>query len=158
MENTKKFQIDQLLKELDAKNNILTKLLDENILRTFSNIPSQNNTIGRLTKEPSSNLENLHWSSPPLCKDFNTPMLNRNAFANRLEKENAMKIAQNKKNKWSVNGNKKTRHQEFMLNSNMVITDCHKNKDDTAIHGNINNKEANKSINNSDTGRGKTKA
>ena len=60
MENTKKFQTDQLLKELDAKNNILTKLLDENILRTFSNIPSQNNTIGRLTKEPSSNLENLH--------------------------------------------------------------------------------------------------
>ena len=45
-----------------------------------------------------------------------------------------------------------------MLNSNMVITDCHKNKDDTAIHGNINNKEANKSINNSDTGRRKTKA
>ena len=25
----------------------------------------------------------------------------------------------------------------------MVITDCDKNKDDTAIHGNINNKEAN---------------
>ena len=35
-ENTKKLQTDQLLKELDAKNNILTKLLDENILRKFS--------------------------------------------------------------------------------------------------------------------------
>ena len=37
--NTKKLQTDQL----DAKNNILTKLLDENILRKFSNTPSQNN-------------------------------------------------------------------------------------------------------------------
>ena len=43
--NTKKLQTDQL----DAKNNILTKLLDENILRKFSNTPSQNN-IGGLTK------------------------------------------------------------------------------------------------------------
>ena len=31
VENTNKLQTDQLLKELDAKNNILTKLLDENI-------------------------------------------------------------------------------------------------------------------------------
>ena len=45
-----------------------------------------------------------------------------------------------------------------MLNSNMVITDCDKNKDGTAIHGNINNKEATESINNNDTGRVKTKA
>ena len=36
VENTKKLQTDQLLKELDAKNNILTKLLDKNILRKFS--------------------------------------------------------------------------------------------------------------------------
>ena len=43
---------------------------------------------------------------------------------------------------------RKSRHQDYMLNSNMVITDCDKNKDDTAIHGNINNKEANESINN----------
>ena len=43
-----------------------------------------------------------------------------------------------------------------MLNPNMVITD--KNKDDAAIHGTINNKEANESINNSDKGRVKTKA
>ena len=51
---------------------------------------------------------------------------------------------------------KHVRHQE--LNSNMVITDCDKNKDDIAIHGNTNNKEANESINNNDTGRVKTKA
>ena len=56
-----------------------------------------------------------------------------------------------------VNGNKKTRHQEYMLNSNMVITDCNKNKDDTVIHGNINNKETNESINNNDTDRVKAK-
>ena len=37
-----------------------------------------------------------------------------------------------------------------MLNSNMVITDCKKNKDDNIIHGNINNKEANESTNNND--------
>ena len=37
VENTKIPQTDQLLKELDAKNNILTKLLDENIFRKFSN-------------------------------------------------------------------------------------------------------------------------
>ena len=78
---------------------ILTKLLDENILRKFSNTPSQNNSIGGLTRELCNNLENLHESSPPLCQDFNTLMLNRNAFVNTLEKENAMKIAQNKKNK-----------------------------------------------------------
>ena len=35
VENTNKLQTDQLLKELDAKNNILTKLLVENILRKF---------------------------------------------------------------------------------------------------------------------------
>ena len=91
--NTKKLQTDQL----DAKNNILTKLLDENILRKFSNTPSQNH--GGLTREPCNNLENLHESSPPLCQDFSTPMLSRNASVNRLEKETAMKIAQNKKNK-----------------------------------------------------------
>ena len=78
--NTKKLQTDQL----DAKNNILTKLLDENILRKFSNTPSQNN--GGLTREPCNNLENLHESSPPLCQDFSTPMLSRNASVNRLEK------------------------------------------------------------------------
>ena len=50
VENTKKLQTDQLLKEIDAKNNILTKLLDENILRRFSNAPSQNNIIGGLKR------------------------------------------------------------------------------------------------------------
>ena len=83
----KKLQNDQLLKELDAKN----------FQRKFSNIPLQNNIIDGLTKKPCNNLENLHESSPPLYQDFNTPMLNRNASVNRLEKENAMKIAQNKK-------------------------------------------------------------
>ena len=39
----------------------------------------------------------------------------------------------------------------------MVITDCNKNKDDTVIHGNINNKEQMESINNNDTDRVKTK-
>ena len=129
--------------------------MDENILRKFSNTPSQNN--GGLTREPCNNLENLHESSPPLCQDFSTPMLSRNASVNRLEKETAMKIAQNKKKIWSINGNKKTRLKSW-LNSNIVITESGKNKDDTAIHGNINNKEAIESINNNDTGRVKTKA
>ena len=40
----------------------------------------------------------------------------------------------------------------------MVIADCDKNKNDTAIHRNIYNKEANESININDTGRVKTKA
>ena len=64
------------------------KIFSEN----FKTLP-----FGGLTREPCNNLENLHESSPPLCQDFNTPMLNRNASVNRLEKENAMKIAQNKK-------------------------------------------------------------
>ena len=97
MENTKKLQTDQLLKELDVKSNILTKLLDENNLRKFSNTPSQNDIIGRLTRQPCNNLEILHESSPPQCQGFNTIMLNRNTSVNRLEKENAMRIAQNKK-------------------------------------------------------------
>ena len=97
MENTNKLQTNQLLKELDAKNNILTKLLDENISRKFSSIPSQNDITGGLTRQPCNNLEVLHESSPPKCQDFNTPMLKRNASVNMLEKENAMKIAQNKK-------------------------------------------------------------
>ena len=46
-----------------------------------------------------------------------------------------------------------SRHQKCMLNSNTVITDCDKNKDDNAIHGNINDKEENESISNNDTGR-----
>ena len=96
MENTKKLPTDQLLKELDVKNNILTKLLDENILRKFSNTFSQNDIICGLTRQPCNNLGNLHESSPTLCQDFNTPMLNRNASVNRLEKDNEMKIAQNK--------------------------------------------------------------
>ena len=81
----------------------------------------------------------------PPCQDFNTPMLNRNASVNRLKKENAMKIAQNKKNDQLMEI-RKSGHQEYMLNSNMVITDCDKNKDDTAIHGNINNKKANERV------------
>ena len=97
MENTIKFQTNQLLKELDAKNNILTKLLDENISRKFSSIPSQNDITGGLTRQPCNNLEVLHESSPPKCQDFNTPMLKRNTSVNMLEKKNAMKIAQNKK-------------------------------------------------------------
>ena len=43
--------------------------------KKFSNTPSQNNIIGGLTREPSSNLENLHGSFPLLCQDFNTRML-----------------------------------------------------------------------------------
>ena len=97
MENSNILQTDKLLQELDAKNNILTKLLDENILRKFSNTPSQNNNIRGLRRERSGKLENLHESSPPLCQDFNTPMLNRNGSVNKLEKENVMKIAQKKK-------------------------------------------------------------
>ena len=56
-----------------------------------------------------------------------------------------MKIAQNKKINDQLMGIRNSRHQEYMLNSNMLITDCDKNKDDTAIHGTINNKEANES-------------
>ena len=56
-----------------------------------------------------------------------------------------MKIAQNKKNDQLMEI-RKSGHQEYMLNSNMVITDCDKNKDDTAIHGNINNKKANERV------------
>ena len=52
---------------------------------------------------------------------------------------------------------RKSRHQEHMLSSNMVITDCNKNKNDTVIHGNVNNKEKNESINNNDTDGVKTK-
>ena len=40
----------------------------------------------------------------------------------------------------------------------MVLTDCNKNKDDTVICGNINNKETNEIINNNDTDRVKTEA
>ena len=96
VQNTNKLQNDQLLKELAAKNNILTKLLDENILRKFSNTRSQNDINGGLTRQPCNNLEYLHESSLQY-QNFYTPILNRNASVNRLEKENAMKIAQNKK-------------------------------------------------------------
>ena len=78
------------------KNNILTKLVDESILRKFSNTPSQNN-IGGLTKEPCNNLENLYESFPPLSQDFNTPMLNKNACVNRLEKKTQLKLLKMKK-------------------------------------------------------------
>ena len=40
-----------------------------------------------------------------------------------------------------------------MLNSNMVIADGNKNKDDTVIRGNFNNKETNENINNNNTDR-----
>ena len=56
VENTKKLQTDQILKELNTKNNILTKLLDENTLRKFSNISSQNDIIGGLTRQPCDGL------------------------------------------------------------------------------------------------------
>ena len=157
MENTKKLQTDQILKEFDSKNSILTKLLNENILRKFSKTPSQNDIIGVLTRQPCKNLylQMLHKSSPPQCQDFNAPTLNRNASVNRLEKDNAMKIAQCKKR--SIIGNEKTGHQEYMLNSSIVITDCNKNKGDTVIHRNIKNKKTNESINKNDTNRVKTK-
>ena len=67
------------------------------ILRKFSNAPSQNDIIGGLTRQPCNNLENLHESSPPQCQNFNTPMLNRNASVNWLEKGNAIKITKYKK-------------------------------------------------------------
>ena len=110
-------------------------------MKKFSNTSSQNDIIGELTRQTCNNIENLHENSPPQCQDFNTPILNWNASVNSLEKENAMEIAQNKK-KWSINGNKKIRHQEYMLRSNMIIIDCNK-KNDTVIHGNVNDKETN---------------
>ena len=71
--------------------------MDENNLRKFSNTASQNDIIGGLTRQPCNNLENLHEISPSQCQGFNTIMLNRNTSVNRLEKENTMRIAQNKK-------------------------------------------------------------
>ena len=59
--------------------------------------------------------------------------------------------------KRSVIGNEEAGHQEYMLNYNIVITDCNKNKSDTVIHRNIKNKKTNESINNNDTNRVKTK-
>ena len=114
VENTNKLQTDQLLNELDAKNIILAKLLVENILRKFSNTPSQNDIIGGLARQPGNNLEDLPESSPQ-CQDFNTPIFNRNALVNRLEKENAMKIAQTKKTKGQLMEIRKSRLQEYML-------------------------------------------
>ena len=67
------------------------------ILRKFSKTLSQSNIIGWITIQPCNNLENLHERSRPLFRDFSAPMLNRNAFVNKLEKESQMKIAQNKK-------------------------------------------------------------
>ena len=53
---------------------------------------------------------------------------------------------------------RKSSHKEYMLNSNNVINNCYKNKDDTVIQGNVNNKETNESINNNDKDRVETKA
>ena len=69
-----------------------------------------------------------------------------------------MKIAQNKKINDQLNEIRKSCHQEYMLNSNMVpwkwyLLTVTKNKDDTVIHGNISNKETIESINNKDTNR-----
>ena len=59
--------------------------------------------------------------------------------------------------KRSIIGNEEAGHQEYMLNYNIVITDCNKNKGDTVIHRNIKNKKTNEGINNNDTNRVKTK-
>ena len=90
--------------------------MEENILRKFSNTPSQNNIITGLTIEPCNNLENLHESSPLSCQDFNSPMFSRNVSVNSLEKENVVKIAQNKKINDQLMEVKKSHHQEYMLN------------------------------------------
>ena len=119
VENTNKLQTDQLLKELEAKNNILTKLLDENILRKFSNTSPQNDIIGGLTRQPCNNLEDLPESSSQ-CQDFNTPILNRNALVNRLEKENTMKIAQNNKKKKK----KKKKDQLMEIRKHVIKSIC----------------------------------
>ena len=52
-----------------------------------------------------------------------------------------MKIAQNKKINDQLMEIRKSRLQEYMSDSNMIITDCNKNKYDTVIHRNINNEE-----------------
>ena len=77
--------------------------------------PSQIDIIGRLTRQPCNNLDNLHESSPPQCQDFDTPILNRNASLNRLEKENTMKIVQNKKINDQLVEIRKSHHKKYML-------------------------------------------
>ena len=77
-------------------------------------------------------------------------MLNGNASVNRLENENKIND--------QLMEIRKSSHQKYMLNSNMVITDSNKNKEDTSIHGNVNSKEENESINKNDRSRVKTKA
>ena len=52
-----------------------------------------------------------------------------------------MKIAQNKKINDQLMEIRKSHLQEYMSDSNMIITDCNKNKYDTVIHRNINNEE-----------------
>ena len=120
--------------------NILNRLLDENILGKFSNTPLQHDMIGGLQRQTCNNLENLHVgfkSSPSKYQDYNIPMLSRNASANKSEKENTTRIDVNKKNKRSINWD---------------------DRDDTAIQGNISNKETNESISNNNTDRIKTEA
>ena len=67
---------------------------------------------------------------------FQYPNAQQECFSKWVRKREHDKNCSNEKKKKIINGNKK-------INSNIVITDCNKNKDNTVIHGNINNKETN---------------
>ena len=99
MENTKKLQTDELLKELGAKNNILTKLMDENIFKKIFKHSLTKQYYRWINKRTEQQPGKFTWKFSFTMSRFQYSNAQRNVSVNRFEKENAMKIVQNKKNK-----------------------------------------------------------
>ena len=81
---------------------------------------------------------------------FQYPNAQQEYFSKQIRKKERDENYSNQKKNYQLMEIRKSHHQEYMLNSNTVINECNKYKDDTAMHRNINKKETNESINNND--------
>ena len=146
MDSTVVKQTEQLSMELDKKNYILCKFMDNNIFKHFGNSSLQNDTVSESSRHPldvSKIIDGRFLNSRPQCFECVTPIVIKTTSANISRKENT-NIDLNKKLNDQLIKINKSRHQEYInSNCNAVIDDMNK---DTRIDNYDTNKKRNSHV------------
>ena len=108
--------MEQLSRELDEKNSILSKFMDSNISKNFANSLLENDIVSETSRQPpdvSKNINGSFLNSPSQCIECDTPISRKSTSANISQNENDVSIGLNKKINGQLIKIRKSRHQEL---------------------------------------------